>query len=97
MCGAPKPHGPKPATSLGAGAQMRYEQEKKDMEELRALQKKREELRVKLKEAEARYDLAMVADLRRAPAAAAKRGAGQGQALYPSLCRGLEGGRCSVT
>ena len=61
------------------------------MEELRALQKKREELRVKLKEAEARYDLAMVADLRRAPAAAAKRGAGQGQALYPSLCRGLDG------
>ncbi|KAK9844178.1 hypothetical protein WJX81_007123 [Elliptochloris bilobata] len=43
---------------------MRYEQEKKDMEELRALQKKREELRVKLKEAEARYDLAMVADLK---------------------------------
>ncbi len=51
----------------GAGAQMRYEQEKKDMEELRALQKKREELRVKLKEAEARYDLAMVADLKCAP------------------------------
>ena len=37
------------------------------MEELRALQKKREELRVKLKEAEARYDLAMVADLKCAP------------------------------
>ena len=48
----------------GLALQMRYEQEKKDMEELRALQKKREELRVKLKEAEARYDLAMVADLK---------------------------------
>ena len=52
---------------------MRYEQEKKDMEELRALQKKREELRVKLKEAEARYDLAMVADLKCAPAPHAEK------------------------
>ena len=61
------------------------------MEELRALQKKREELRVKLKEAEARYDLAMVADLRRAPAAAAKRGAGEGGRLATALA-GVGGG-----
>ena len=52
------------AEGTRSALQMRYEQEKKDMEELRALQKKREELRVKLKEAEARYDLAMVADLK---------------------------------
>jgi hypothetical protein len=62
---------------------MRYEQEKKDMEELRALQKKREELRVKLKEAEARYDLAMVADLKCAPAPHAET-----WALRPVLVQG---------
>jgi hypothetical protein len=71
--------------------QMRYEQEKKDTEELRALQKKREELRVKLKEAEARYDLAMVADLKCAPSPHAETGApaagaGAGCAAVPQAC-----------
>lgn len=96
MCGCTQAHGLKQKMSPGAGAQMRYEQEKRDMEELRALQKKREELRVKLKEAEARYDLAMVADLRRAPAAAAQRGAGEGQAPCKSSCRSFKGSRCSA-
>jgi len=62
------------------------------MEELRALQKKREELRVKLKEAEARYDLAMVADLKCAPAPACRdtgsaAGARAGRAAVPQACR----------
>ena len=47
----------------------RYEAEKRHMEELRGLQKKREELKVKLAEAELRYDLAMVADIKYVPPA----------------------------
>lgn len=43
---------------------MRYQQEKKALDELRALQRKRDELKVKLAEAENRMDLAMVADIK---------------------------------
>ena len=44
--------------------QMRYETEKKRLDEIKMLQKKREELQVRLAQAENRYDLAMVADIR---------------------------------
>lgn len=43
---------------------MRYSAEKHALDELRALQKKRDELKVKLAEAENRMDLAMVADIK---------------------------------
>jgi ATP-dependent Clp protease ATP-binding subunit ClpB len=43
---------------------MRYQQEKQALDELRALQRKRDELKVKLTEAENRMDLAMVADIK---------------------------------
>ncbi|KAK9916599.1 hypothetical protein WJX75_004717 [Coccomyxa subellipsoidea] len=43
---------------------MRYAAEKRALDELRALQKKRDELKVKLAEAEHRMDLAMVADIK---------------------------------
>lgn len=46
---------------------MRYAAEKRALDELRALQKKRDELKVKLAEAEHRMDLAMVADIKCAP------------------------------
>lgn len=44
--------------------EMRYESEKGRLDELRALQKKKEELEVKLHQAEMRMDLAMVADIK---------------------------------
>lgn len=43
---------------------MRYKQEKQALDELRNLQRKRDELKVKLAEAENRMDLAMVADIK---------------------------------
>ena len=46
--------------------EMRYQAEKRILDELRALQNKRDELKTKLSEAENRLDLAMVADIRRA-------------------------------
>lgn len=46
---------------------MRYSAEKRALDELRALQKKRDELKVKLAEAENRMDLAMVADIKCGP------------------------------
>ena len=44
--------------------EMRYRSEKRILDELRALQNKRDELKTKLSEAENRMDLAMVADIR---------------------------------
>jgi hypothetical protein len=44
--------------------QMRYQQEKKRLDELHTLQKKKEDLQVKLEQAENRMDLAMVADIK---------------------------------
>eukprot|EP00884_Botryococcus_braunii_P013589 jgi/Botrbrau1/22230/Bobra.168_1s0061.1 len=44
--------------------QMRYQSEKKRLDELHTLQKKKEDLQVKLEQAENRYDLAMVADIK---------------------------------
>jgi ATP-dependent Clp protease ATP-binding subunit ClpB len=44
--------------------QMRYESEKTRLDEIKALQKKKEELQIRLEQAENRYDLAMVADIR---------------------------------
>ena len=44
--------------------ELRYSAEHKTLEELRALQRKRDELKVKLQEAENRLDLAMVADIK---------------------------------
>ena len=47
--------------------ELRYQAEHTTLEELRALQRKRDELKVKLAEAENRLDLAMVADIKCAP------------------------------
>ena len=47
--------------------ELRYRAEHDTLEELRALQRKRDELKVKLAEAENRLDLAMVADIKCAP------------------------------
>ena len=47
--------------------ELRYQAEHNTLEELRALQRKRDELKVKLAEAENRLDLAMVADIKCAP------------------------------
>lgn len=44
--------------------QMRYESEKKRLDEIKSLQKKKEELQIRLEQAENRMDLAMVADIR---------------------------------
>jgi ATP-dependent Clp protease ATP-binding subunit ClpB len=44
--------------------QMRYESEKGRLDEIKALQKKKEELQIRLEQAENRMDLAMVADIR---------------------------------
>ena len=44
--------------------QMRYESEKQRLDEIKALQKKKEELQIRLEQAENRMDLAMVADIR---------------------------------
>ena len=44
--------------------EMRYEKEKNRLDEIRRLQKKKEELDIKLQQAEMRMDLAMVADIR---------------------------------
>ena len=44
--------------------ELRYSAEHGTLEELRALQRKRDELKVKLQEAENRMDLAMVADIK---------------------------------
>ena len=44
--------------------ELRYQAEHTTLEELRALQRKRDELKVKLAEAENRLDLAMVADIK---------------------------------
>ena len=44
--------------------EMRYEMEKKRLDDIRALQKKKEELEIKLQQAEMRMDLAMVADIK---------------------------------
>ena len=43
---------------------MRYQQEKKRLDEIRSLQQKREELLEKLRDAEHRYDLAIAADIK---------------------------------
>ena len=43
---------------------LRYQQEKQRLEGIRQLQKKKEELLMKLQEAENRMDLAMVADIK---------------------------------
>ena len=43
---------------------MRYQAEKARLQEIRALQTKKEELEIKLKQAEQRLDLAMVADIK---------------------------------
>lgn len=50
--------------------ELRYQAEHATLEALRALQRKRDELKVKLAEAENRLDLAMVADIKCAPAPA---------------------------
>ena len=47
--------------------ELRYQAEHGTLEELRGLQRKRDELKVKLAEAENRLDLAMVADIKCAP------------------------------
>ena len=44
--------------------EMRYEMEKKRLDDIRALQKKKEELEIKLQQAEMRMDLAMAADIK---------------------------------
>ena len=44
--------------------EMRYQAEKRILDELRELQRKRDELKTKLAEAENRMDLAMVADIK---------------------------------
>ena len=44
--------------------QMRYQQEKAQLDEIKGLQKKKEELQIRLGQAEARMDLAMVADIK---------------------------------
>ncbi|WPT13761.1 Chaperone protein ClpB1 [Picochlorum sp. SENEW3] len=44
--------------------QMRYQSEKGRLDEIKALQKKKEELQIRLEQAENRMDLAMVADIR---------------------------------
>ena len=44
--------------------EMRYESEKKRLDDLRSLQKKREELEQKLQLAEMRQDLAIAADIK---------------------------------
>mmetsp|Transcript_3412 Transcript_3412/g.6904 ORF Transcript_3412/g.6904 Transcript_3412/m.6904 type:complete len:897 (-) Transcript_3412:48-2738(-) len=44
--------------------QIRYESEKGRLDEIKALQKKKEELQIRLEQAENRMDLAMVADIR---------------------------------
>ena len=46
---------------------LRYQQEKQRLEGIRQLQKKKEELLMKLQEAENRMDLAMVADIKWVP------------------------------
>lgn len=44
--------------------QLRYESEKVRLDDLRALQQKKEDLHVRLQQAENRFDLATVADIR---------------------------------
>lgn len=47
-----------------APLEMRYNLEKSRLDEIRRLQKKKEELEVKLQQAEMRMDLAIVADIK---------------------------------
>lgn len=61
---------------LAPPPQMRYQQEKERLDGIRRLQAKRQELQVTLAQAEARGDLARIADIRWAHWASQRRGMG---------------------